>query len=618
VDFGSLQSFLEGTPTGGSIIAGNPDERLRERWYAGFVQDTWRVTPRLTLTPGLRYEYIGSPHEKNNYLGVFDNTAPGGIVQVGPGLPHSSLINVEKTDFSPRIGVAWDIFGNGKTVLRAAASRLSSFPTITSVSEQSPFGANIIDGSGAFIVDQRGTAINQNFPQTLSFDPGQLTWNTTGPVFPITSAVGPSCTPAVPCAIGAVDPNIKQPKSVQWNLDIQRAITSGLTLDVAYVGNHGYAETHSIDLNAVPVGTGWDQTTINKCLASAPNYKSCKVNRSAIAAAQPYATQFPWFNYIVRTTSSGFSSNYNGLQVTADQRSFHGLSFLAAYTYSHSLDYWSKNSQNSQILADPSNPRAQYGNSDQDIRHRFRFSPTWMIPGKKSPAQMLEGWSISGVLALQTGLPWSPVDNNSKTDFVGTGENKNIFVARPNNGMQQYWNYSGPRSAFTSSQDVISCYNGVSGNVPGCDPLASAPAAIQSGCTAAAQAPYAGNAQLMQLAVASLADFACYTRNGGFLTPPAYGTNGNAGRNLFLGPSFRNVDLSIAKSWHIGERYSAQFRAEFFNIFNHPTIDLPGSLDPNKGVTGQFGYANQTPDSGNAVFGTGGPRHIQFGLKLAF
>ena len=115
---------------------------MRTRWYAGFVQDTWRISSRLTLTPGLRYEYIGPPHEKDNLLGAFDPNAPGGLVQVGPGLTRSTLYNAEKTNFSPRLGVAWDIRGNGKTVLRAGISRLSALPATTAFTISTPFAAS--------------------------------------------------------------------------------------------------------------------------------------------------------------------------------------------------------------------------------------------------------------------------------------------------------------------------------------------------------------------------------------------------------------------------------------------------------------------------------------------
>ena len=612
ITFDNLTNFLQGIPTNGAIQAGNPDIRERARWYAGFIQDTWRVSPKITLTPGLRYEYDGPPHEKDNYLGHYDLTSPGGVAQVGPGLPYSKLYNAEKTDFMPRFGLAWDIRGNGKTVLRGGISRLSSIVAMTSAAQQSPFGASIPEAG----INNNGTDINKHTANNLSFTGPQLQagWNQNGPIFPITAAGGLVCTTATPCIDSGIDPNFKQPKSIQWNVDIQRAITNSLTLDVAYVGVHGYDEQYSRDLDAVPVGTGYTPAVIAACLASVggttASANACKPNTAAIVKARPYNAQFPWFNYIVQSTN-GFHSNYNALQVTVDQRAFYGVSFLVAYTYSHALDQWTKNSQGTQMVADPANPRAQYGNGDFDIRHRFRFSPTWDIPGKKSPGQMLEGWTISGILALQGGLPWGAMDS-TRNDWVGTGENLNAFNTN-NSGDVQFWNFSGPKSAFTSNQNPIPCY----GKQAGCTAFASAPVAIQQACTAAAQAPYGGNTTLQALALQSLANNSCYIQNGGILTPPAYGTNGNAGRNSFRGPSFKNVDMSISKTWHFKERYSAQFRAEFFNLFNHPTVGNPGS-DPTRGITGKFGYANTTPDSSNAVLGSGGPRHIQFGLRLVF
>ena len=120
-----------------------------------------------------------------------------------------------------------------------------------------------------------------------------------------------------------------------------------------------------------------------------------------------------------------------------------------------------------------------------------------------------------------------------------------------------------------------------------------------------------------QLALAALANAACYMQNGGILTPPAYGTVGNASRGIFSGPSYTNVDFSVAKVWKFKERYSAQFRTEFFNLFDHADFAAPGT-DPSKGSSGGFGYSSTTPDSANAVLGSGGPRHIQFGLKLTY
>jgi hypothetical protein len=312
---------------------------------------------------------------------------------------------------------------------------------------------------------------------------------------------------------------------------------------------------------------------------------------------------------------NGEFSNYNALQVTAQARAYHGLSFLAGYTYSHALGEGAGSStQGGGVLpTDKNNLRLNYGNLNIDLRHRFTFSPTYNIPGIKSPAQMLEGWSLSGILVLQSGLAWNPSDTKT-TDWLGEGENISSGNAA---GVTQYWNYSGPRSAFSNTgPHSIPCFNGANNKAGGCAPFASAPADVQAACKTAAQAPYA-TAQLQSLALASLANGICYTQGGGYLTPPAYGTVGDAGGGIFTGPVYKNVDFSIAKLWKVKERYSAQFRVEFFNLFNRADFAAPG-LDPSKGLSNGFGYSLSTPDTSNPVLGSGGPRHVQFGLKLAF
>jgi len=176
------------------------------------------------------------------------------------------------------------------------------------------------------------------------------------------------------------------------------------------------------------------------------------------------------------------------------------------------------------------------------------------------------------------------------------------------------WNFYGPRSAFNATNEPIPCYGKL-----GCTAFASAPQDIQALCMTAAIAPYS-DATHQALAVRALQNNSCYARNGAALTPPAYGTIGNAGRNTFWGPAFKNVDMSIAKTWRAGERVRAEFRTEFFNLFNHPNFGPPSSVTPTAGITGGFGYALATPDAAgnNAVLGQGGPRHIQFGLRVSF
>ncbi len=649
IQFSSLQNFLQGIPSSGTILVGDPNLYARAHWYAGFVQDDWRLTTRVTLNLGLRWEYNASPVEKHNYEGSFnpnvDPTATYTVQQVGPGAPLTSFYKADYKDFSPRLGVAWDVRGNGKTVVRAGASILRNPVVAGQYIGLSPFGANV----PSIGVNNSGMDINLHTPAQLALQgcgasvcPGSFNWSIAGPVFPGNSSttvgavtyIGPTCTvptatvngvanSGTQCTTQAVNPSFRQPYSAQWNLDIQRAITNSLTVDLAYVGVHGVHEATWTDINQPQIGAGWNTfnatlgtTPAAFCVASATHptpYDQCgfvgsssqkkKVQTALTANEQvssPYYSKFPYLNEIVQLGNQDFS-NYDGLQVTVNERTSHGLSFLAGYTFAHALDVVSADATDQQPYpTNAYNVRLNYGNSDYDIRHRFTFSPRYLIPGMKSPGQMLEGWSVSGIVTLQSGLPWTNSDVSD--DIVGTGE----FVGTISSALQP-WNYSGPRSAFKAGPQSIPQLKG---------------SAATTTCQSAAEAPYAGNTQLTTLADAALASFGCYAQNGGILTPPAFGTVGNAGRNIFRVPNYYNVDLSIGKDWKFTERFSAQFRAEFFNVLNRTDFAVPAAnstgLDP--GAASQFGCACATPDvqGNNPVLGSGGPRHIQFGLKLLF
>ena len=624
----SLETFLQGQPSSGTILLGNPQTNVRSHWYGAFVQDDWRVTTRLTLNLGLRYDYETPPVERSNYIGGFNPnvnplTTPA-VQQVGPGAPIGSLYNGDHRDFSPRFGLAWDVQGNGKTVVRAGASLIRIASTLETIVGTVPFGANF----PSIGLNNSGTAVNAHTPDQISVAQQNFTWTLNGPVFPSTAPQniggtiysGVTCMPlalGTPCATNNVDPNYRQPGAAEWNLDVQRAITNNLTVDLAYVGNHGFDEASWVDLNQPPLGSGWNTPVAGApfgglspaayCIASANHatpYDQCSGSKAVKAqlalneaAAMPYAGKFPYLNYIIQAGNGEFS-NYDALQLTVNDRVSHGLRFLAGYSYAHALDEYSARGPSALPMApNGTDFRDTYGNSSSDIRHRFTFSPSYDIPGMKSPGQMLQGWTISGILTLQGGQPWSPYDATSN-DLLGTGE----FNAQPNiGGVYQPWNYSGPRSAFTSGPVSI--------------PKLTLKTGAMATCQSAAEAPYAGNPQLIALADAALANFGCYVQNGGILTPPAYGTIGNSGRNVFGSPAYYNVDFSVSKIWKVRERYSAQFRAEFFNLFNRADFPIPAVVNPSKG---QFGCSCSTPDVNNPVLGSGGPRHIQFGLKLTY
>ena len=615
----SLVNYLTGTPSSGKIFEGNALEFGRQRAYGAFFQDDWRMTSRLTVNAGLRWEYFGVPFERNNHIGNFNPnvnplTTPA-IQPVGPGAPIPAYFKGDYTDFSPRLGVAWDVRGNGKTVVRAAGSLMNALQPAGEIIDIAPFGANF----PSIGFNTSGTTNNLFTPVLLSVTAAQLKsgWNTSGPVFPSNASLtfngvtytGISCSPSnlaslgtlapgatpTPCPTVTIANNFHSPYTAEWNLDIQRAITNNLTLDVAYVGNHGFDQPSRIDLNQPPLGAGYTPAVINSCITT-KTAAACAPSVAAETAASPYNANFPYLNNIVQQGNL-YHSNYNALQITANMRADHGLSFLAGYTFAHALDFW--HTQNFASLLIPANNSQiglGYGTSNNDIRNRFTFSSTYKIPGKKAPGQMLEGWSISSIVSLQGGQPWWAVDQTS--DILGTGEFSTQLSAA-----ETMWNYSGPTSAFRAGAAPIPKFTG---------------AAATSTCGTAALAPYAGSStQTQQLATAALSVYGCYAQNGGFLTPPAFGTIGNAGKNIFRTLPYYNWDLSITKDWKFKERFGAQFRAEFFNVLNRADYAVPSVTDPEKA---QFGYSSQTPDTGanNSVLGSGGPRAIQFGLKLSF
>jgi hypothetical protein len=624
--FTTLDNFLRGIPNNAQIAFGNANQNLRSNWYAGLVQDDWRIRPRLTLNRGLRYELYTPLQELNQYLGNFNpNVDPAttpAIQRVGPGQPLKNLFDHGWGYLLPRFGLAWDMQGNGKTVLRAGLSMFTDGLPLAAQFSVTPIGASYPELG----INTSGTDANIHTFNNANYSGAtinQINWNTAanlggGTIFPANARAvdskgvvytGPVCSgspitvngailASSPCQVGGVDhDDFTEQKSVQWNLGIERAITNSLTAEIAYVGTHGYDEEFLWNVNQAPVGTGFTSSIIAKCIAT-PSKANCTPSSSAITAAQPYSAKFPYLSQI-DISRPGAYSNYNALQATLQSRNFHGLTFLTAYTYAHTLALYddSHNSGSFTMASDNSNLGLQYGNASYDLRHRFVFSPTYRIPGRRAPGQLLEGWSLNTILTLQSGLQYT-VSDSTTTDWLG---NNGIANRSIGGGIYQYWNFVGPRDAFSHNSAPPTF---LTGNA----------ALNDSACANAAVAPYSSGTTDAQLAMSALLNAGCYKSNGGILTPPAYGTLGNAGHGFFTGPSYKNMDFSVAKLWKFKETYSVQFRVEFFNFTNHVNYATPGA-DPSKS---SFGYSTSTPDSSNPVLGSGGPRHIQFGLKLAF
>jgi Carboxypeptidase regulatory-like domain/TonB dependent receptor len=584
----SLESYFAGDPSSGSQLVGDPTRHIHNWGYAGFVQDDWRATQRLTFNVGLRYELNTVVKEEHNLLGNFSPTL--GLEQVGQqiGAPYHG----DHNNFAPRLGVAWDPFGTGKTVVRAAFG--ITYETInweSFLALNNSLGISTIP-TGAMGVTPGGGTIDVG-TVNLSPGPGGLNWNGPGTVFPSTPL---ACNANTPCSVLGINPNLKTPYVYNWTLNVQRAITNNLSLEVAYVGNHGSDLVGIRDLNQAAEGSGWTPLQISLCQASAPAFDNCGTDGGAEQAARPFNTAFPFLQNIYQM-SNNYKSNYDGLQTTLTGRDYHHFTFVAGYTYSHSLDDVGANwdfGAGLGLPSDSTNPNREYASSDFDIRHRGTLAVTYAVPGREGFGQMLKGWELNSIVSLSSPQPYGVMD--AGTDVSGTG------------ALNDRWNFFGSPGDFTSSATGIPFF-----------PNQSNPACVSQALSLDGGNPTGLNST-------ALGAFGCYVSTNGrsILLPPALGTFGTVGRNEFRDTGFRNWDFSVAKTWRFHERFGVQFRAEFFNILNHPNIANPfggqNGWAHNDPSTGSFGCGCATPDvaASNPVIGSGGSRATQLGLKLSF
>jgi len=600
-----LQDFFTGNPNVGSVTVGDGIRKMVWWHYAGFVQDDWRIKPRLMLNLGLRYEFNQPMREVNNLLGNFDPNSQYGIVQQGEPGVGPSLWKPDHKNVSPRVGFAWDVTGKGTTVVRGGSSVMYTTLFARAFMDNGPpngsLGNIAEDPSGACSVTVPvgstcaasgghtfGGSIN--LAQATFLTPqlgGQLGWNN-GVVFPQGQL---SCTQTAPCPLYAMDPNLRTPYMVNYNLGVQHSFGSNLSLDVSYVGNHGY------NLLAL--------SDVNQCV---PNTDP---TQCASGQSRPSFAKFPYLQIINEQTNAAHST-YNSLQTTLTQRTSHGLDFTVGYTYGHGLDNGSLNFQGLPPQ-DSRHQEREYASSDFDIRHRFTVTAGYAIPGKKGYGQLLEGWKLNTIVTVQSPQPWLVFDGSPSHDFSTGGSGFGDLTDR--------WNITGNPADFRSSANSIPHCAGPAQctETSGAYGITLATPDEWSKCVAA-------DALYSTPATSTLAKAGCYVAGNSVLTPNALGTFGNIGRNIFRDSGFKNVDFSVFKEFRFKERFGAELRWEIFNIFNHPNIANPfGSsntsfLGSDLSKPGSFGCGCSTPDvaAGNPLIGSGSSRVMQLGLKLTF
>ena len=584
----ALEDFFAGDPFKASVQVGDPTRQIHNWAYGLFVQDDWRATKNFTVNLGLRYEYSSVMKEAHNLLGNFDPNSPTGLIQVGQG-GVSGPYNPDHKNFAPRFGFAWDVTGKGNTVIRGGGGLV--YETINweaLLAFNNAFGLNNVP-TGAIIDGSGNTAGGTITAGNLAIPPVLPQWDSGTPLFGANVSTSTLNCFDSPCPIMSVSRNLTTPYVWNWTLNAQHSLTPNLSIELAYVGNHGSNLTGIRDINQPPVGTDYN-----------PNCASAQ-------ACRPYNAKFPFLSNIFQM-GNVYRSNYNALQATLNARNFHGLSMVAGYTYGHALDDVGANwdfGYGAGLPQDSTNVGREYANSDFDIRHRLTVSLTYAIPGRKGMGQMLEGWELNSILTLESSQFWGPIDLT--TDAAGTGP---LPVSPPATEPFRWSFYRAGSAGRGNPSDFKS------------GPIAIPFFAHTSNpdCVASATAVDGPNGPSM----ASLSSFGCYEKGSSVMIPPPLGQFGNMPRNLFPDSGFKNFDFSVAKNWHFGERVRAQFRAEFFNILNHPNFANPyggqngfGLNDP--GVL-PFGCGCATPDvaAANPIIGSGGSRSIQLGLKFIF
>jgi len=550
---------------------------LRGTSLSFFFQDDYRITPRLTLNLGLRYEIPPGLHSTDNSGAILNPKTPGGgqiwasqsfVNSVGPGSNNpaaqatyfqccvtNQLVPRDRKDFAPRIGLAWRPFSTDRFVVRAGYGLFyDNFMRF--------YDGTNYDSNSLFT-----TQPNPNYPTATGNETASpLALNTLW-LPPIT--INPFSTLPPPYFFGIQTewPGNHNPYNQQWDLDTQYALTPTLLLDVGYVGSHAIRQPIQYHFNeGNPPPVAGDPCNYYRDAALAPS--SCLTDPNFVPVDKRNA--FPNFSSHSYANANILSSTYNAMQVRVDKRFSQGMQFMANYTWSRALDMASEIAAftgTSNFVQDPHNLRSNIGPADFDQNQRLVMSYSYDLPVGKGrhwsfgrANWVLGGWNTSGVLTFASGLPTSIYCCGRGNDQFG-----NFFQDRLRA------NVSGnPNSGF--SQSVLQWFN---------------PSVFST---------------------------------------PVPGTYGNSGRNIIRVPGQHQGDISFVKETPIGERQNVEFRLEIFNVFssthtggifpNNRIISSPTNCTP--GPSGNCAFGSLVPLNGLGALNLWNPRVLQMALVYSF
>jgi hypothetical protein len=586
VDMGALENFLAGNVEGGLQYSGDSRRHTFENGYGLYLQDAFRLTPRLTINYGLRWDYYGIVQEKNNLFSNFlvtsfdpvSDTGTGNYLQVGtPGL--SRLYNPDHKDFSPRASIAWDPTGKGKTVIRAGAGLFYDAFSQDIFLGHLPYPAYYAPGpaygnfGGAYAIT--GASLNVS-----TITAGQ-------PVY------GASDCSTQECDVFAVDPNIKTPYMENFNINIQRQISSKTTLQVGYVGSQGHRLFRFYDISQP------NQAEITACDTGVDT--RCTAGINDFGVPRPFVGSTNGAFYIFQEKSTG-KSNYNSLQTSFKVNGWHGITSVVNYVYSKSLDNSSDLEDfvvNAAQPQDSNNPQLEKGPSNFNIPHRLTWVFSYELPNRGGSMRRLKnGWGFDSTVSLQSGQPFT-LNYNCEDDYSGGGD----CFDRPDVVGPIVYHKHDPANFLDLTAFAMPCTPTDLVTDP-LNPNYTGPTGLASDCQ------------------------------------PGTRHYGNLGRNSLVGPTYKQWDLALYKSTAITERLKVQLRAEFFNLLNHPNFSSPllpafiadpasnlgtcgcgFQASPNGREVGNGGYqitATGDVGIGNPFLGGGGPRGIQLAVKFTF